>query len=109
MEKTTTSKNYKMTQKQAIALVNEQISDYRTQLEAITLLPDDAEPHPVMVEGETEKGYYVQLMVDPRIPARIMLQFDYPMYAVLGEDAPQEMWNRLGLVFGIATVTSVDL
>lgn len=95
--------------KDAVEQVNQAISDYRTKLEALTLCKPDAELEPVMLEGETETGYYCQLMVDPRDAARIMLDYDYPIYRTLGEDAPDAMWERLGAFYGLKTITSVDL
>lgn len=95
--------------KKAVEMVNEAISIERTKLEALTILKEDATPDPVMIEGETETGYYCQMMVDPRDAARILLDHDYPIYKVLGEDFPEEMWNELGRKFGIKTVSSIDL
>ena len=104
-----TTKDEKQADKDAIERVLQLISDYRTKLEAITLVANDDDLDPVMVEGETSKGYYVQLMVNPKIPARIMLDFDYPVFRVLDEDAPQEMWNRMAITFGLDNVCAVDL
>lgn len=95
--------------KKAVEMVNEAISIERTKLEALTLLKEDATPDPICIEGETETGYYCQMMVDPRDAARILLDYDYPMYKVLGEDFPEEMWNELGRKFGIKSVSSIDL
>lgn len=95
--------------KKAMEMVNEAISIERTKLEALTLLKEDATPDPICIEGETETGYYCQMMVDPRDAARIVLDFNYPMYKVLGEDFPDEMWEELGRKFGIKSVSSIDL
>lgn len=89
--------------------IQQEISDYRTKLEALTLLKEDATPHPITVEGETETDYYCQLMVDPRDAAQIMLDYDYPMYRALEEDAPTAMWDRLAGKFGLKSVSSIDL
>ena len=94
---------------EAVDKVQEAISNYRTKLEALTLLSEEATPNPIMIEGETETGYYCQLMVDPRDAARIMLDYDYPIYRTLGEDAPDAMWERLGAFYGLKSVCSVDL
>ena len=90
-------------------IINQKISDERTKLEAFTLLKPDATPDPVCIEGETETGYYCQLMVDPRDCAPILLKHNYPVFKVLHEDFEDEMWEELGRKFGLATVTSVDL
>ena len=67
------------------------------------------EQDPILIEGETETGYYCQLMVDPKSLAKIMLRYDYSTWRVLVEDAPDEMWEELGREFGVKTVCSVDL
>lgn len=90
-------------------IINQKISDERTKLEAFTLLKPDATPNPILIEGETEMGYYCQMMVDPRDCAPILLKHDYPIYKVLQEEYPDEMWEELGRKFGIKTVTCVDL
>jgi len=95
------------TDERAIERVNEMISDERTKLEAITITNGDLDP--IMVEGETETGYYCQMMVNPKECAEIMLAHNYPTWKVLREDAPDAMWNELGRKFGIKTVCSIDL
>lgn len=103
------SKNEKQADKAAIERVNELISDYRTILEGITLLKEDACPSPIMIEGETRTGYYCQLMVDPREVAPILLKYEWPTWHILGDEAPEEMWYDLGEKFGLASVSSFDL
>lgn len=85
------------------------ISDYRTGLEGMTLTQKDIELDPVMVEGETKTGYFVQTLVDPREVADILLKYDYPIFAVLEEEPPQAMWDELADRFGLDSVTSFDL
>lgn len=85
------------------------ISDYRTVLEAITLLKADDCPDPILIEGETRTGYFCQMMVDPREVAPILLEYNYPVWLALGEDFPDAMWEELGEHFGLASVSSVDL
>ena len=48
-------------------------------------------------------------MVDPKDVAKILLEYNYPVWRVLGEDAPDEMWEDLGRKFGLEHVCSVDL
>lgn len=90
-------------------IINQKISDERTKLEAFTLLKPDATPDPVCIEGETETGYYCQMMVDPRDIAPILLEHDYPVFKVLQEDYPEAMWAELAQKIGIDSVSSVDL
>ena len=44
-----------------------------------------------MVEGETLTGYYCQLMTDPKDVAKILLEYDYLVWRVFDEDAPDAM------------------
>lgn len=90
-------------------IINQKISDERTKLEAITLLKPDATPHPVCVEGETDNGYYCQMMVDPRDIAPILLNHNYPVFKAVQEDFPEAMWAELAQKLGIDNVSSVDL
>ena len=91
---------------QAVTLVNDTIRAERKSLEDIARVD---EHDPIMVEGETLAGYYCQLMVDPKDAAKIMLEYDYPVWRVLGEDAPDAMWEDLGRKFGLESVCSVDI
>lgn len=90
-------------------IINQKISDERTKLEAFTLLKPDATPDPVCIEGETETGYYCQMMVDPRDIAPILLEHQYPVFKVLQEDFPDEMWRELAQKLGLDIISSVDL
>lgn len=94
---------------EARAIIQQEISDYRTKLEALTLLKEDATPNPILIEGETQAGYFCQLMADPRDVAKILLHYNYPMYRVLQEDAPDEMWNELAQLVGLESISSFDL
>jgi len=64
---------------------------------------------PIMLEGETSTGYYCQMMVDPKDVAEVFLKYDYPVWRTLEEDVPQEMWDELARIYGLETVSSVDL
>ena len=48
-------------------------------------------------------------MVGPKDVAKILLEYDYPVWRVLEEEAPDEMWGDLGRKFGLEHVCSVDL
>ena len=90
----------------AVKSVNEAIRAERQRLEEIARTE---EGEPILVEGETTTGYYCQLMVDPKDVAKILLEYDYPVWRVLEEDASDAMWDDLGRKFGLKTVCSVDL
>jgi len=96
-------------QQDAVDTVQQAISDYRTQLEAITLVKEGFEPDPILIEAETKTGYYCQMMVNPKDAAEILLKYDFPIYEVLGDEAPQGMWDDLAEQFGVEAVTSFDL
>lgn len=63
---------------------------------------------PVMVEGLTTTEYYCQIMSNPRPIVKIMLDWNYPLYKVLGEDAPDGMWDEMSTEIGVR-VTGVDI
>ena len=92
---------------EALSLVQIAISDYRTKLEAITLTKDDCDP--ILLEGETEAGYFCQMMIDPKPVAEILLAHDYPIFRILQEDAPDAMWEELAQLVGLQAVSSFDL
>ena len=88
----------------AVRIVKEAIDTERKRLEAIK--EDD---DPIMLVGETVTGYYAQLMVNPKTVAKIMLDYDYPFWTILDEEAPQGMWDQLAKVFGLDAVSEVDI
>ena len=90
----------------AINLVNEAIREEYKRIEGITKTEEE---EPIMVEGETTAGYFCHLMVDPKDVAKIAIEYNYPVWHILGEDYPDEMWEELGRKFGLATVCLVDL
>ena len=92
---------------EAVKLVNDAIAKETKRLQDI--LDGDDEQSPVVVEGETFENYYCQLMVNLKEVARIMLDYDYPTWRILGEDAPDGMWSDMGKKFGIKAVSGVDL
>lgn len=90
----------------AVPVVNAAIDNSRKELEAIA---KSKEGDPILVEGATSAGYCCQMMVDPAEVAEILVRWDYPLYKILEEDAPQGMWDELAEHFGLETVSSFDL
>ena len=90
----------------ALKMVKDAIQREEERLKKIA---NTDEQDPILVEGETSEGYYCQLMVDPKDAARIMLEYNYPVWNILMEDAPDAMWRELARKYGIAVVSSVDL
>ena len=90
----------------AVAVVQKEIRDLRAKYESVA---KTEEQDPILVEGETSAGYYCQLMVNPQEIAKIFVNYDYALYRVLGEDAPDAMWEDLGRKFGLEHICSADL
>ena len=67
------------------------------------------EQDPVLLEGETMNGYVCHLMVDPKEIARIFLEYNYPIWSILEEEPPIDMWDDLARFYGLKSVCSVDL
>ena len=67
------------------------------------------EQEPVLLEGRTKTDYRCQMMVDPKEVAKIFLEYEYPLWDILEEDAPTVMWDDLAEHFGLDAVESVDL
>ena len=91
---------------EAVKLVQAAIRDEEARLEKIA---HEGEQSPIMLEGTTSTGYYAQIMVNPREAAQVLLDYQYPVWKVLEEDAPIGMWDRLADIYGLDTVSSVDL
>ena len=91
---------------EASRIVREAITKYCKELEGYI---KNEENDPILVEGETATGYYCQMMVDPKDVAEIILRYDYPVWHVIGEEAPDEIWEELGRKFGLSVVNSFDL
>lgn len=92
--------------KEAVEIVNKAIKVNRKGYEVIA---NTDEQSPVELEGTTRTGHACVMMVDPMEVAQIFLQYDYPTWNVLGEEAPDEMWEEMARQFGLASVSSVDL
>ena len=91
----------------AVPIVNAAIEKYRKKLEYLAV--GTSENDPIMVEGLTTADYQVQMMVDPKEVAKILLDWEYPTYKILEDDAPEGMWEELGQHFGLSSVNSFDL
>ena len=95
-------------QSEAADIVNQAIEKYRASLEAI-VSADDGDNDPILIEGITTAGYDCQMMVNPKEVAKIILEYDFPTSEILGQEAPQEMWDDLGRHFGLDQVFAFDL
>lgn len=96
----------KTEQEEAIKIVNELIREEYNRLYAIA---QDEESDPVCVAGYTVKDFFVQANISGSKAAQILLDYDYPIYTILKEDCPQDMWDSLAEHVGIASVVSVDI
>lgn len=90
----------------AVRIVNAAIKAEEDHLRQIA---NEKEGDPILLEGQTTAGCYAHIMVDPAKVAKIMLDYWYPVYRVLEEEAPQGMWNELARMVGLDNVFSVDL
>ena len=106
-QKSTESSGEAMTLSEAVRIVREAIEAEETKLKQIAHGPktDDL----VVMEGETSQGCGAHVLVSAEEAAKIMLNHWYPAYEVLGEDAPQEMWDDLARMAGLEDVGSIDL
>lgn len=105
-EKTSDTPSPKIPLSEAAKIVKLAIHSMETQL-IKTANQDDQGP--VMLEGTTTHGFPVTMMIDPKIPAKVMLEYNYPTYSILEEDAPQEMWDELARIVGLGNVLEVDM
>ena len=105
-QKSTDKTKETMQLSEAVRIVNSAIDAETKRLKSITESEDQG---PIMLEGRTTSCYYVQLMIDPAKVAPIMLDYWYPAYKVLEEDAPQGMWDELARLVGLDEIISVDI
>ncbi len=90
----------------AVKIVHEAIRAEEAHLDKIA---HEGEQSPIMLEGTTSTGYYAQIKVNPREAAQVLLDYQYPVWKVLKEEAPIGMWDRLSDIYGLDSVSSVDL
>ena len=90
----------------AVRIVKAAIESEEARLKQLAA---DTEADPVMLEGETSARFDVQMMVEPSVIAKIMLKYEYPVYKVLEEDAPQGMWDELAEYVGLGEVYGIDI
>ena len=105
-QKTTGKPKEVMQLSEAVHIVNAAIKAEKERLKRIAESEGEG---PIMLEGWTTSCYYVQLMIDPAKVAPIMLDYWYPVYRVLEEEPPQEMWDAMARLVGLEEVCSVDL
>lgn len=91
---------------EAVRVVNEAIRALRKHYEEIATKEEQS---PVSLEGRTKTGHEATLMVDPKEVAEIFLDYDYPTWNILDEEAPDGMWIGLAIHFGLDSVDFVDL
>lgn len=73
------------------------------------MLDEDRRGDLVEIEGETRTGYIVRSLAEPLRVAKILLNHDYAMYSVLGEDFQEGMWHDLADEMGLESVFSIDV
>lgn len=91
---------------EAVKIVNKAIMAEYARLDRIAKTEDGSF---VVVEGTTLTGHCCQALVDPKDVAKILLEHDYYVWKILGEEAPDAMRDDLAQKFGLKTVSSFDL
>ena len=92
--------------KGAVELVNSAIAEEESRSRRI--IEGDEDTH-IVIDGETETGYYCQIQVDAKKVAEVYLRYDYSIYRIFGQEVSDNMWNELACMFGLGSVDSVDL
>lgn len=105
-EHTGEQKSAEDTVSDAVQQVNAKIADLRTKLERIV---KDSEATLIAVKGETATGSCAIAQIARNKVAKVMLRYDYPVWYVLEEDAPDEMWDEIARLVGFECVSSVDI
>ena len=90
----------------AVKLVQTAIRAEEARLKQIA---ESEEQEPVMLEGVTCRDYPCHLMVDPKYVAEVFLEYHYPMWSILEEEPPEDMWQLLAERYGLDAVCSVDI
>lgn len=90
----------------AVDLVNNAI---RAEEKRLKKIASTEEQFPISLEGYTTTGHPCQVMVDPKDVARILLEYNYPTWSVLLADFPDAMWEELGRMYGLESVSCVDI
>ena len=95
-----------MTLSEAVRIVKKAIAAEENSLKEMV---NDDEGVPISLAGATTGGYLARVMIEhSNQAAQIMLDYHYPIYTVLEENAPQEMWDKLARLAGLAEVCSVE-
>ena len=92
--------------KNAVKIVQSAIKATEDEYRKIASTEDQ---DPVLLEGETVKGYHCHIMVDPKEVAEIFLEYNYPIWSILEEDPPIALWDDLARFYGLESVCCVDL
>ena len=91
---------------QAVEIVKDAIHTVEEEYRQIL---SGADQSSIVLEGVTDKDFNCSIMVDPKDIAEFFLRWDYAIYLVLEEDAPDEMWREIGEFYGIQTACGVDI
>lgn len=68
---------------EAVKLVNSAIAEEESRLRKIIEGYEDSH---IMIDGETEAGYYYRVQVDTKMVAKVYLRYDYLIYRILGQE-----------------------
>ena len=105
-QESTDKANKSMTLSEAVRIVREAIRDKEHHLQQVA----NGEWYgPVPISGVNAKGEEELVLASPKDVGRIMLDYRSPLYAVLKEDEPQEMWDSLAKLTGLKDIYYVEV
>lgn len=105
-QKAADAKNRPMDLPEAVRIVNAAIEARTKRMREIANGKDHG---PIEIIGDTETNYPATVQVDPAKACKIMLDFDEPIYQVLGLEYPVDLWDSLADLAGLRIVGSIDV
>lgn len=105
-QKSTDKANEPMTLSEAVRIVREAIRNKEHDLERAA---NGDFYGPVPITGLNAEGEEKLVLASPEEVGRIMLDCKSPIFTVLGEDEPQEMWDRLARLTGLKEIYYVEI
>ena len=103
---TSADKKQKIPLSEAVKTVNQAIRKREEELRAYV---ETNSSDLVVVEGESNTGYSCCAQIYTKDVAQILLDYNEPMYRVLGEEYPDGIWNELACIAGLKAICSVDI
>lgn len=88
------------------SLIQDKESAYKKMLEE----PDDDLDVDDYVELDaiTTTGFDCKMWVDKKDIAKVLLEYDYPLFSVMRRRSPKEMWNKLASIYGMGDIEDIS-